>query len=230
MARMTGFDVPAKLARLNGTYPPYDELVRAAGAGSFERAALSRLWIAEGIPFAFNESPAVYEAVREWLGASLGIEPKSISIRGSGRLGYSLTPIEGKRGQPYREGESDLDLFAVSRCLFCRLKSETIRWVADYSLGNVGPRNRDEARYWRANKDDVPRRIRLGFLDSDRVPIMSRYPHFQELNALLYRLRERLMRTEGAPFPGPKRMTLRCYRSWAAFQRQQEINLRNLAG
>ena len=115
---------------LTGTYPRAQDLLEAAAVGQREKAILARLWISEGIPFAFRGCPGLYEEVRELLAKRLELDAKQISVAGSGRLGYSLAPT--KWGEPYGEVLSDLDLFAVSEGLFERLRQDFERWRDDY--------------------------------------------------------------------------------------------------
>ena len=60
--------------------------------GQREKAILARLWISEGIPFAFRKCPGLYGEVRDSLAKGLELDAKQISVVGSGRLGYSLAP------------------------------------------------------------------------------------------------------------------------------------------
>ncbi len=55
------------LAALNGVYPASEEVLHAAALGPRERSVVARLWVSEGIPFAFRECPALYEEARTWL-------------------------------------------------------------------------------------------------------------------------------------------------------------------
>ena len=152
--------VSAELARVKGAYPRPQDVLDAAVSGQRERAVLARLWISEGIPFAFKECPGLYEEVRNALAWRLGIDAKQISVVGSGRLGYSLAPRMW--GEPYRAVESDLDLFAVSADLFERLREDFERWRDDYARGEARPRTERERDYWNVNRVETPDRIRRG--------------------------------------------------------------------
>ena len=58
---MKPFDVSAVLDPLTDVYPSANVLLGAAKAGDRDaRYAISRLWLSEGIPFAFKARPAVY--------------------------------------------------------------------------------------------------------------------------------------------------------------------------
>ena len=85
-----GFEVRPEVGRLRGTYPCQAKLREAIEAGRQDRAIVARLWVAEGIPYAFRKCPALYEEIRSWLADGLDVDAKEISIAGSGRTGYSL--------------------------------------------------------------------------------------------------------------------------------------------
>ena len=216
-----GFRVDWRLAQLTGPYPPAVEVLAAARVGKRARVVLARLWISEGIPFAFRECPALYEEARRWLAAGLELDAKEISVRGSGRLGYSLAPEHW--GNPYRPERSDLDFFAVSESLFERLRGDFECWSADFERGVVKPSEGDR-RNWEANVSETPRSIGRGFIDSWRVPNCEAYGHFLRMNRRLDELSGRLRKTDPAPKPS-KGLSLRCYKDWASYERQANVNL-----
>ena len=149
------------------------------------------------------------------------MEPKEISVAGSGRLGYSLAP---KRwGERYDPRSSDLDFFAVSKRLFESLRGDFERWSMEFANGKVRP-STSERKYWEANQIETPKNIGRGFLDSKRVPNRSGYGHFLRLNDRLAKLKMKLGEVEGGPRP-PGRSTLRCYRDWGSFEQQLALNL-----
>lgn len=216
------FGVGPRLAKLTGLYPPPDQVFAAAGVGDRERAVLARLWISEGIPFAFRKCPGLYEEVRHWMAAGLGLDAKEISVAGSGRLGYSLTP--DRWGNPYRAESSDLDFFAVSASLFDRLRGDFERWRADFAKGVVHPSTARQRGHWEANRTETPRNVRAGFIDSWRVPNCSAYGEFLRMNRRLDELAARLRKTDLAPTP-PGASSLRCYRDWGSYERQVSLSL-----
>ena len=220
------FRVGPQLARVYGAYPRPQSVFEAAEAGKRERIVLARLWISEGIPFAFRKCPGLYEEVRKWLAEGIELDPKQVSIAGSGRLGYSLAPK--KWGEPYRPHASDLDFFAVSERLFEGLCQDFERWGSDYDLGLVAPKNRREKQYWDANRLETPRNIKRGFLDSKRVPNYNQYSLFQAMNSRLADLRTKLHKMDRGPKP-ENRLTLRCYKDWSSYERQLDISLKALA-
>ena len=219
------FVISPGLARLTATYPSPQDLLEAAAEGQREKAILARLWISEGIPFAFKECPGLYEQFRASLAERLEIDAKEISVAGSGRLGYSLAP--DKWGDAYRPMTSDLDWFAVSEGLFERLCEDFERWCTDYDHGEVRPQSRNDQKYWQANRTETPNQIARGFVDSKRVPNREQYGVFLAMNRCLHRLRLKLQKSEEA-HGSSKQWTLRCYRNWQAYERQMNINLQQV--
>ena len=189
--------------------------------GEQARIAIAQLWLSEGIPRAFGNCPAIYDAVRSWLSQRLGVHAKEISLIGSARLGKSLKPE--KLGEPFSNYESDLDLFIVSSDLFERLKKDFYCWSSDFKSGRIKPRNNREAYYWRNNKKGLQMNIQRGFIFSDRIPSSSKYPTAKRVNNTMELLVDKLKITHEAP--KPKKASVRCYSSWDNFVRQMLLNL-----
>jgi hypothetical protein len=134
-----------------------------------ERIGLLRLWVSEGIPFAFSGAPMLYESIRGWLASRLEIHPKTITLIGSARLGYSLAPSP-KYGRPFGE-TSDLDFSAITPDLFTQLAADFERWQADLTAGTVHPRSSIEENYWKENGQRLPKNIANGFIDPNKIPL-----------------------------------------------------------
>ena len=218
---MEPFSIPAALRGVTDHYPePRLVLDAAIQGGEQAQTALARLWLSEGIPFAFRECPAVYEAVRSWLSAILGVNAKEIGIVGSARLGASLAPK--KLGQPFSD-TSDLDFFTVSKCLFEKLSEEFCQWSRAFENGEVTPRTAQEVRYWPENHKWGRRQIRRGFLDKKFIPNLKQYPITMKISHRMWVLVEKLKRTPSAP--RLKSASVRCYVSWDSFVRQVSLNL-----
>ena len=219
----SAFRMNPLLAGLSGAYPASEDVLQTIGLGPRERSVVARLWVSEGIPFAFRGCPALYENARTWLAVGLELDPKEVSMGGSGRLGYSLTP--NRWGEAYRLRRSDLDFFAVSERLFQGLRRDFTRWRDDYDNGAVAPGSEQEGRYWAANRQEAPRCIEKGFLDSWRVPNRTPYPVFSKTNNRLAGLIAKLRETDVGPKP-PGTLTLRCYRDWQSCERQLTLSLK----
>ncbi|MDE0003985.1 MAG: hypothetical protein OXQ29_14940 [Rhodospirillaceae bacterium] len=219
------FAVGPQLAKLKGAYPSARDVLEAVSEGRRATEVLARLWISEGIPFAFKNCPAIYEEFRAALAERLELDAKQISVAGSGRLGYSLAP--SKWGSPYRAESSDLDMFAVSDDLFRRLCEDFTRWRADYAEGRIQPPASVDRTNWDNNRDETPGTIRRGFIDSMRVPNETRYGGFLTLNRCLEHRWDILQATDET-LSCQSCPTLRCYRDWGAYEQQLVISLQKV--
>ena len=226
MSGFTTFRIKPPLAALRCAYPAAEHVLQAVALGRRERAVVSRLWVSEGIPFAFRECPALYEEARTWLAEKLDLDPKEISLRGSGRLGYSLAPQ--RWGDAYNPQSSDLDVFAVSERFFGRFREDFERWSDDYSRSMIKPISNKEQQLWKSNYEGGMRKMSKGFLDSWMVPNRHVYPTFLKTNYQLEILWKKLHQTDVGPKPN-KKITLRCYRNWRAYECQACINLKSVA-
>ena len=219
---MEPFKVPESLKNLTNPYPEPKILLEAAYRdGEQARIAIAQLWLSEGIPRAFGNCPAIYDAVRSWLSQRLGVHAKEISLIGSARLGKSLKPE--KLGEPFSNYESDLDLFIVSSNLFEGLKEDFYRWSSDFKNERIQPSNKKEANYWKDNNERLPMNIQRGFIFSDRIPSRVEYPSVKKVKRAMELLVEKLKITPNAP--KPKKASVRCYSSWDHFVQQQLLNL-----
>jgi hypothetical protein len=221
---MEPFKVSTPLLAFNHAYPSAQRIVDVVKhGGATARVALIRLWLSEGIPFAFRECPAVYEAMRSWLSNWLDVHAKEICISGSARIGVSLAPR--KFGNPF-DKHSDLDLFVVSSTLFHTLKGEFIAWSDHYDRGEAVPHNSNEERYWKDNYARGHQLLQRGFIDQSMIPNRDPYPVTRKVSQCMWNLIQRLHITSQAP--RPTKASVRCYASWESFVSQMDLNLRQL--
>jgi hypothetical protein len=222
---MKPFNIPNALESFIDTYPDAETILRAIKIGDLNtRCALARLWLSEGIPYCFKSQPAIYEAVRLWLSHNLPVHAKEITLIGSGRQGFSLSPDE-HFGRPFGD-YSDLDFSAVSLSLFTQLERAFSRWLSDYLTGTVLPRNDREKKYWEDNARRVPSNLARGFIDPYKIPAFDKYPEAQTTLDVMYKAHIKLRVTAGAP--RVSRVSIRIYRDWDSFVRQLSINLEAL--
>lgn len=218
---MEPFKVAAPLTKLINPYPDAKSVLDVANKGGDQaRIALARLWLSEGIPFAFKDCPGVYESIRTWLSGWLGVVAKEISLTGSARLGESLSPKQA--GKPFDE-KSDLDFFIVSNTLFENLREDFRSWSFDFESGVLQPTNDREAFFWRDNNSRGTKLIQRGFLDSKIIPNRRKYPTTQKINQAMWLLIRKLQITAGAP--KVTQASVRCYESWEAYVRQTKLSL-----
>jgi hypothetical protein len=215
------FSVDASLLTLPSPFPSSDEL-RAAllGATRYGREIVARLWLSEGPPSAFQQCPAIYEDLRGWLSARLGIHPKEITLVGSARIGYSMVPTEF--GKPFGE-QSDLDLAFISAQLFERLTSDFRLFSEDYRAGAVKPRSDNERTLWESNLEFGERNIPKGFFDAWKIPNFDRYSVTRQVNQAMWKLIKKLEITAAAP--KVHRASTRVFRDWRSFVNRMTVNL-----
>jgi hypothetical protein len=186
-----------------------------------EREGYLRQQVTEGIPYVFLSNPLLYEVIREWLSRELDIHSKEITLIGSARLGFSMSPAPDF-GRPYKE-TSDLDLTIVSSKLFKLLAETFLRWKSEYEAKVVEANNPREEGYWKDNSKRVPQNLTRGFIDTYKIPNI--YPASQHVNDTLSRLSKKLKATEN--YQGTTRTSARVYMDWQSFSRQLMLNLRH---
>jgi hypothetical protein len=219
---MRPFSISDKLKLLSGSYPDATALGTAiTGIRRLELIAVLRLWLTEGIPYAFRSNPMLYETIREWMAMRLQINPKQVTLIGSARLGYSLCPSPDY-GRAFGN-DSDLDFSAIDGRVFGDLVAAFFAWESDVDAGRVAARNERERSFWQDNLRRMPDNIARGFIDPYKVPTLLRYPGIVAIQDMLFLLGERLRSTEGGP--RVKRATLRVYKDWNSFFQQLSMNV-----
>ena len=183
-----------------------------------------RLWMVEGIPFAFRDQPVVYELLREWIADRLDVHPMDVSLVGSGRLGFSLKPQ--KWLQPFEPGRSDLDTFVISEWLFEGLLEDFNQWVGDWEDGYLSSElSTREARFWPDNRETCSRTIGRGFIDENKIPARSGYKMVLRCRRVSERIPTLAVSETGKPLV--RHSSIRVFKSWDAAVRQSTINLRS---
>jgi len=218
---MEAFNVPDELLTLLTTYPNANDIVSAArSGGNVSKTAIARLWLSEGIPYAFKDNPALYESIRTWLSNKLSVEAKDIHLTGSARLGQSLAPK--KLGNVFGE-HSDLDIFIISTNLFEKVKQDFDSWAQLFETKEINPRNHTEHNYWIENLQRGRQNINKGFLNSNIVPNRSQFKTASEIAQSMWLLKSKLEVTDNAPII--KGASVRCYKDWNSFVRQTVLSL-----
>ena len=182
-----------------------------------------RLWMMEGIPFAFRDRPVVYELLREWMAEKLEVHPMNVSLVGSGRLGFSTAPK--KWLQPFTKGHSDLDTFVVSEWLFEALLQDFNQWLDDWDDGYLADELQARgARLWPANRETYAKSIARGFLDESKIPARSGYRTVRRCRRVSERVVGLVLEEDGSPLF--QRASIRVFKDWDAAVRQSTINLK----
>ncbi len=217
----TPFQVEENLQKLLDLYPNsenFREALRNISRTSREDAV--RLWLTEGVPFAFRSHPSAYEEMRRWLGKRLNACPKEITVVGSARIGFSLA--KNKFGHPFND-QSDLDLVAVSESLFGEIAETFVAWKKDYAQKQIQPRNERERSFWDQNLGLGDKHLSLGFFDANKIPTFNRYPLVQRIQDAMWGLTKKLEVTPNVP--SPKRASIRIYRTWERLVYRASFNL-----
>jgi hypothetical protein len=218
---MEPFKVADPLKEISDHYPPATSIREVATKGGEQaRIALARLWLSEGIPFAFRDCPGVYESIRTWLSGRLKVNPKKINITGSARLGQSLKPTQ--IGKPF-DSDSDLDIFIVSKTLFEKIRDDFSKWSYEFESGKVKPLNKRESNFWKDNNSRGSKLLLRGFMDSKMIPNLESYKITKNIHQTMWLLKEKLQITSYAPKIA--KASVRCYESWEAYVRQTILNL-----
>ena len=183
---MRPFNVSPHFAEFRDAYPSAMDVARLCVLGGHPaRLALARLWLSEGIPFAFRHNPALYEVVRVWLASKLMIDPKDITLIGSARLGHSL--FGNPFGSLFSEA-SDLDFTVVSAPLFEKLATEFNSWVYAYESGSMSPSNGREQYFGDVNLTRGPDTLGRGFIDSHLIPLREPFVYVRAIGQAMYLL------------------------------------------
>lgn len=219
---MKPFFVTDSAKRLTEVYPPPEALSEALKLFTRqEKLGFIRLWLAEGIPFAFSGLPMIYEAIRDYVSQRLGVPATTITLIGSGRIGYSVSPLP-EFGRPFGK-HSDLDFSIVEQGLFLKLEKDFRTWKEDIDAGTARPRNANEAKFWPENIRILPQNFALGFVDPYKIPRYFKYGTAQMVAQTEWTVLMRMKMTSG--IPEIRRVSTRVYRDWNSFIQRMDLNL-----
>jgi len=183
------------------------------------------LWLAEGAAECFSHAPITFQLLRSFVGRRLGVLSRDVGLTGSGKIGFSLSP--DKSFSDFDRQGSDLDIFVVSSEWFARL-------TADFNLGlrialeNRADYNERELEFLNSNREQVPRNIRRGFIDANKIPYHPK--RFLSHSARRCFLASKKVRDYLLEEPHQwklKRSHIRVYRDWPAAVRQQAISVKS---
>ena len=204
-------------------YPDLDNMSNFIHVSNDEQKEIIRIYLTEGIPFIFFRNPILYEKIRTFLGQKLEINPKSISITGSGRLGYSLSPLNSKFGKPFEDKKSDLDFFIIDECWFNKL---TYDFNVYKDWLNTSPilDEKTLTRY-RANRTLIEKNLTYGFIDQDKLPDMTIFNNTKYIYAILRDLLKIMGNSVNCP--QPKDASIRVYRDWQSCIDRISLNVKS---
>lgn len=215
---MRGFEISDAGRRLVAQFPASDLLCELLPKlGEDEVKSFLRQWIAEGIPFAFRECPLVYEHLRSWMGYRLRVEPRNITIIGSGRLGWSLSSGQ-EFGKQFSQ-KSDLDFAVISDKLFANVVADFQLWKSKIDRGE----ERFVDGHGRKSMDVLPANIAQDFIDAYKMDYHRYLQHVVIVTNTESYGWQKLQSTEGAP--SVRELSIRVYADFEAFFRQMKLNL-----
>ncbi|MFX4283984.1 hypothetical protein ACOL3A_05455 [Aliarcobacter butzleri] len=218
---MTPFKISSLFKNFSEHYPDAKDIKSIAKTGGVTACnAIARLWLSEGIPYAFKKDPILYDEIRKWIATRLDVHPKEISMTGSARIGQSLAP--SKIGNYFNE-KSDLDLFVISEKLLEKLLNDFNNWSFDFESGKKKPKNKTEENYWKDNLFRGNKYFSRGFFDAKLIPNHPEYPCVSNISNTMWMLKCKLEITQDAPKISG--VSIRCYKTWEDFVRQVSINL-----
>lgn len=170
------------LTALRPAYPEPARLLAAVhAANETELEAICRLWLTEGIPAVFDTVPIHYEHLRHSVAEELKISERSISMVGSARLGYSISPKKfGRSLNP----ASDLDLFIVDKTLFDDCIAAAQRWRDDVIAGRFKRKS--------VPFDDLKKIVEWGFIHPHHIPEKKEYQPVPRINIAVRNAKRKL--------------------------------------
>lgn len=191
-------------------------------ASENERHGIVRLWITEGIPYAFKDNPLLYEEIRAFIANGVKVHPKEVTLVGSARIGYSLKPQVW--GRTFTEA-SDLDFAIISNDLYIRLVNDFQKWVGDIETKKISARNPNQLKSWLGSILTVNLNISKGYIYTKNLFPHNYYPTVAHSYYSMGKLKERLSVTPNCPDISD--LSIRIYSSWNSCIRQIKINLKS---
>ena len=182
--------------------------------------AFIRLWLTEGVPYAFYKSPILYEEMRIWIASYLNICPKEVGLIGSARSGFAMSG-RNDFGRPFST-ESDLDLCIISETYFCKIQKEFNLFKQEYESGVVVP-SPGEKKYWDGNLTFGQKNFPRGFFDGNKIPTRPQYVTARCIDLAMRELKRKISETEG--IGNVKECSVRIYKDWKSLVGIVSLNL-----
>ena len=82
-------------------------------------------YLCDDVPFVFREQPELYQTLKEHLSKSLGCHESNITVVGSAKVGFSLSPFKFERQFLSR---SDIDVIVIDEKLFDLVWNLVLLW------------------------------------------------------------------------------------------------------
>ncbi|MBI3520156.1 MAG: hypothetical protein HY062_12490 [Bacteroidetes bacterium] len=190
-------------------------------ASESERFGIIRLWMTEGIPFAFKENPLLYEEIRSFIAKGINVNTKEVTLVGSGRIGYSLKKkVWGKKFS----SASDLDFTVISNDLYSNLVQDYQKWVNDFRLKKIIPFSPEQTKNWLEAIATIDANIPNGFINTKNLFSNIKYPTVRKCNYTMSLLQGKLQTTANAPKISD--VSVRVYSNWKSCVTQLQKNFK----
>lgn len=185
-----------------------------------DRKTIARLWLSEGIPYAFRDKASAYDELRYWLANKLSVNGKDVTIVGSGRIGFSMSP--SKYGVVFNNG-SDLDFSIVNENLFNACSADAVNFKREFEAGRLNPNKRQKV-WWPDTIKRLPSNLSAGFVDTFNIPgDKEMSPSILLVKDAMWQAGEKLKVTEGVP--AFTKITARVYKGWDELVSRVALNL-----
>jgi hypothetical protein len=150
-------------------------------------------YLTQGTPAVFPDYDAYYDFLRE-VSNRFEVHPRNLVLRGSSKLGFSITPKAGKVWMEVGE-QSDMDLAIVDAAYYERIDQEVIRWEERNRAHRIKGRasrgfiDRQEDRFFNCCRiKDLPKHLFPHHFDAMRdIELMEHCGQRRELNAFIFR-------------------------------------------
>jgi len=184
-----------------------------------ERLGIIRLWMTEGIPYAFKSHPLLFEAIRSFIAKLLKVDSKEVSLVGSARIGFSLSKKEWGRSF---SSNSDYDFIIVSNTLYGNIVKDFQNWVSDLETRKIFPKTVYEMNVWIDNIKYLDKQIPKGFIQTKLIPYNNNYATTKKCYDTTWLLKKKFSATEAIPKVSDA--SIRVYSSWKSCVNQLHIN------
>ena len=126
---------------------------------------IAKVFLLEGTPYVFNDSPMRYVVFREQVAERFGIGSQDVCIVGSAKLGFSPSSFNNKFGRPFNQ-DSDVDVVVISEKWFHSGSLEIFNHLN--TKRSVEDRKKDHERSKKNEKIEIEARTILIFQEAIR--------------------------------------------------------------
>lgn len=175
-----------------------------------EQESCLRHFIVQNTPFVFRQTPILFEQLTKYLADRLHVNLEDVKLIGSAKIGFSISPPPNY-GKAFEKG--DLDFAISNSILFEKLNTEFNILVAKHNAEGLGLTLMN-ARYWAENISLIPKTLNRGFIDCNKIPLISDAPLARYIADLLWLVQEKLKEINGIEVKKP---SLRVYKDSKSF-------------